>query len=335
MSSSNVLATPLVYSDLSGVDTSVYTNLLLIDSTVRDYQVFVNSANSDTFPVVYSWDSSRNDLLELVSGFNNLSRIGLAFETNDNGRVYPFLNGEVWFTNSDLERVEPFSENMQFMISLTQTLGITNIDYLACNTLQFSTWKSYYEILTERTGVTVGASDDKTGNIKYGGDWVLESTEEDMEKIYFNSEIKYYNYLLASSYVYGNTITGNTTVTTNSIDTAVNRVLYQATGSFTNFTNNAVLLGGGGGSYLDGAHALQIETGITVTNVRNTGSLTGGGGGGAAAGGAGGGGGAGGAGGGGSNPGGIGGRGVGGTGASGGGEGVLVGVEVVLAREIV
>ena len=335
MSSSNVLATtPLVYPDISGMDTSVYTNLLLIDSTVKNYQVFVNSAKSDTFPVVYSWNSSREELLALVSGFSNLSRIGLAFETNDNGRVYGFLNGEVWFTNSDLERVEPLSENMQFIISLIQTLGITNIDYLACNTLQFSTWKSYYEILTEKTGVVVGASDDKTGNIKYGGDWVLESTEEDMEKIYFNSEIEYYTYLLASSYVYGNTITGNTTVTTNSIDTAVNRVLYQATGSFTNFTNNAILLGGGGSSILDGAHALQIESGITITNVRNTGSLTGGGGGGYGTnGGAGGGGGSvsGGGGGGGSNSGGVaggknnfngfggGGGGFGGGGGGGGG----------------
>jgi len=326
MSSSNDSATPLVYPDISGVDTSVYTNLLLIDSNVRDYQNFVTSANSDTFPVVYSWNSSRDDLLALVStsGFNNLNRIGLVFETNDNGRVYPFLNTEVWFMDSDLENVEPFSPNMQFMISLIQTLGILNIDYLACNTLSFSNWNNYYAILMDKTGVVIGASNDKTGNIKYGGDWVLESTEEDVEKVYFTSAIEYHTYLLASAYVYGNTITSNTTVSTNSIDTAVNRVLYQATGSFTTFTNNAILLGGGGGSYLDGAHALQIETGITVTNVINTGSLTGGGGGGGPGGGAGGGGGGGGfggGGGGGSNAGGKGGNGATSTGTSGGGGG--------------
>jgi hypothetical protein len=336
MSSSNDSATPLVYPDISGVDTSVYTNLLLIDSNVRDYQNFVTSANSDTFPVVYSWNSSRDDLLALVStsGFNNLNRIGLVFETNDNGRVYPFLNTEVWFMDSDLENVEPFSPNMQFMISLIQTLGILNIDYLACSTLAFSNWNNYYAILMDKTGVVIGASNDKTGNIKYGGDWVLESTEEDVEKVYFTSAIEYHTYLLASAYVYGNTITSNTTVSTNSINTAVNRVLYQATGSFTTFTNNAILLGGGGSSNLDGAHALQIETGITVTNVINTGNLTGGGGGGYGTnGGAGGGGGAafGGSGGGGSNSGGIaggknnfngfggGGGGFGGGGGGGGG----------------
>jgi hypothetical protein len=135
---------PLVYPDISGVDLSGYTNLLLINSAVADYQDFVTYANSETFPVVFSLHSTREELLALVSsGFSNLSRIGLVFETNDNGRVYPFLNTEVWFMDSDLENVEPFSPNMQFMISLIQTLGILNIDYLACDTLSFTNWVNY------------------------------------------------------------------------------------------------------------------------------------------------------------------------------------------------
>jgi hypothetical protein len=278
---------PLIYSrDVLVSDYSKYTKLLLIDSAVTDYQDFVNSSNADTFPVVYSMFSEREEVLSLISsGFSNLKRIGLVFETNDNGRVYPFLNGEELFMYSDSQGVEPFTPNMQFMIGLIQTFGITNIDYLACNTLCFDTWKNYYAVLLAKTGVVVGASDDKSGNIKYGGDWVLESTGEDVEKVYFTSMIEYYQYLLASAYVYGNTVTGNTTVNTSSIDTALNTVLYQATGNFTNFTNNAVLLGGGGTGVIsptgfDGAHALVINSNVTVTNVINNGSLTGGGGGG-------------------------------------------------------
>jgi hypothetical protein len=279
---------PLVYSrDVPVSDYSKYTNLLLIDSAVAGYQDFVNSANTDTFPVVYSVFSTREEVLSLISsGFSNLKRIGVVFETNDNGRVYPFLNGEDWFTNSDAQGVEPFSENMQFIIGLIQTFGITNIDYLACNTLCFDNWKNYYAILLAKTGVVVGASSDKTGNIKYGGDWVLESTEEDVEKVYFTNLIEYHTYLLVTAYSYGNTVTGNTTVSTNSIDTALNTVLYQVTSNIGTFTNNAILLGGGGGGIIsptayDGAHALMINSSITVTNLINNGSLTGGGGGGA------------------------------------------------------
>jgi hypothetical protein len=77
---------PLVYSrDVPVSDYSKYTNLLLIDSSVSEYQDFVNSANSDTFPVVYSMFSEREEVLALISsGFIKLNRIGLVFETNDN-----------------------------------------------------------------------------------------------------------------------------------------------------------------------------------------------------------------------------------------------------------
>lgn len=291
--SGNPYPTPLIYpTDVSGNDYSKYINLLLINNNVQDYQVFVTSANSDTFPVVYSCNSSRDELIELLSspGFSNLNRIGLIFETNDNGRIYPFFNNEAMFSDNDANGTEPFSNNMIFIVGLIQTLGIINIDYLACSTLNFESWKSYYAVLTAQTGVIVGASDDKTGNIKYGGDWVLESTDADIETIYFTSEIKYYQYLLVNSYVYANSITGNTTISTNSITTAVNNVLYRVTSNVNTITNNAILLGGGGSGGnnsvgLDGAHALMNNSGVTITNLINNGNLTGGGGGGRGAGG--------------------------------------------------
>jgi hypothetical protein len=140
--------------------------------------------------------------------------------------------------------------------------------------------------------VVVGASDDKTGNIKYGGDWVLESTGEDVEKVYFTSGIEYHTYLLASNYNYANPVNVNiTTVNTiaNSINTTFNTVIYQINANVTNFNNNFVLLGGGAGRSpangpgYDGAHAVLINSGKTITNLTNTGSLTGGGGSGASA----------------------------------------------------
>ena len=50
----------------------------------------------------------------------------------------------------------------------------------------------------ENTKVIVGASNNKTGNLLFGGDWVMESTNTDIELIYFNKSIEYYKYLLGS-----------------------------------------------------------------------------------------------------------------------------------------
>ena len=67
---------------------------------------------------------------------------------------------------------------------------------MACNTLSYTNWTNYYQLLTLNTGVIVGASNDETGNIKYGGDWLMESTGQDIELIYFTKSIEYYTYLL-------------------------------------------------------------------------------------------------------------------------------------------
>ena len=58
---------------------------------------------------------------------------------------------------------------------------------------------NYYTILTKETGVIVGASNYKTGNIKYGGDWVMENTSQNIELTYFTKSIEYYRYLLDST----------------------------------------------------------------------------------------------------------------------------------------
>ena len=45
---------------------NAFTTLLLIDSSVPGYQTFVDSANFDTFPIVYSWGSSKTVLDDLL-----------------------------------------------------------------------------------------------------------------------------------------------------------------------------------------------------------------------------------------------------------------------------
>ena len=56
--------TPLVYPEIIG--TNRFTNVLLIDSQVKNYQLFVDSANSSTFHIVYSIMSSKTELLALL-----------------------------------------------------------------------------------------------------------------------------------------------------------------------------------------------------------------------------------------------------------------------------
>jgi hypothetical protein len=72
------------------------------------------------------------------------------------------------------------------MIDLINHHKIPQIDYFACNTLNYPEWTNYYKQLP----CIVGASNNETGNIEYGGDWIMESTGENIEFVYF-SDIKY------------------------------------------------------------------------------------------------------------------------------------------------
>jgi DNA-binding beta-propeller fold protein YncE len=159
-----------------------YTNFLLIDEQVKEYQVFDDSVNDQTFSIIYSMKNSQINRLKRLASykdqFTSLERIGIVF------------------SSTLVETVNPQCSFLIFITQLVKNLNIKNIDFLACNTLNNPIWVNYYQQLANETGVIVGASNDKTGNIKYGGDWVMESTGQDIETIYFTKSIEYYQYLL-------------------------------------------------------------------------------------------------------------------------------------------
>jgi hypothetical protein len=182
---------PLIYNEVIG--TNQFKNVLLINKGVKNYQTFVNSVNSDTFPIVYSLNSTKVELLELLHRmFSIIDRIGFVFYSYGDSKTV-FLDKKSLFENTE---VAPYSENLKFILDIIAEFQIKNMDFLACDTLNYPNWTNYYEILTQSTGVIIGASNDKTGNIKYGGDWVLESTSQDIEQIYFDHNISYYTFLL-------------------------------------------------------------------------------------------------------------------------------------------
>ena len=142
-------------------------NLLLINDKVKDYNTFVENVKSDTIPLVYPF--AENSVLP-----DNIERIGIVFYGS------PIIDS---FIEEHLER-------------LVKKYNITTVDFLGCNTLKYPTWTNYYNTLINNTGVRIGASDNNTGNLKYGGDWIMESTAQDIKAVYFTEGIENYSTLL-------------------------------------------------------------------------------------------------------------------------------------------
>ena len=187
---------PLVYDDT--VDVSTVQSVLFVSSAASSLQTYTNET---TFSIGYEYSSTLEevfDLIRLKFSSSAFSRIGFAF--HNNGDKTFFLNGESWFTDSDLEDSQTaFSKNAQFMMDFIQEFGVEHVDFLACKTLQSEKWRKYYQLLRNKTNVEIGASENDTGNMKYGGDWVMESTMEDIRDVYFTSAIENYASLLVAT----------------------------------------------------------------------------------------------------------------------------------------
>ncbi len=164
-----------------------FEHILLVDSSVPDSRVFVDSVNANTCAIVYTSRMKKNELMDMIRSklsSQSVDRMGIVFRLNSNSL---FVERKSFFNSED------------FLVALIKEFGIKNIDFLACNTLKYPLWKSFYGRLADKSGVIVGASNDKTGNLKYSGDWIMESTGENIELIYFTTAIEYYKYLLDNS----------------------------------------------------------------------------------------------------------------------------------------
>ena len=187
--------TPITYN--ADTDFTQINNVLLVDSNVQDYQKFVDNCNSSTFPITFSSSSKGQDIVDLLAAkLPTITRIAIVANNSlmsNTSTSKQLFSHKPYFLSSDLvEGVTSYSENVQLLIDLIKAHSVKNIDFLACYSLTYDNWKGYYSVLAKETGVVVGASNDETGNLAYGGDWTMESTNVDIEAMYFTSGVSGY-----------------------------------------------------------------------------------------------------------------------------------------------
>ena len=93
-----------------------------------------------------------------------------------------------------------------------------SLDFLGCAILQSPEWKYVLKTLEteQHLNLNIRGSDDSTGNLKVGANWVLESDNVNIKGLYFNSEsIEKWNYKL-STYNFTNLNGGSTYIGPNS-----------------------------------------------------------------------------------------------------------------------
>ena len=104
----------------SNQNTDEICNIILIDNSVKNYNVFVNNVNSKTLPIVYSRLSSKTELLKILQNkFTIIKRISFVFSSNL--EVCPFfLNYKPLFLSNE---AIPYSENVEFIINIIKKIN--------------------------------------------------------------------------------------------------------------------------------------------------------------------------------------------------------------------
>jgi hypothetical protein len=249
---------PLKFS--STVNFTSIKKILLVDSDVQNYEIFVDSVNSHTLPIVYSQHSNRDELKEYLKVLK-VERLAFVFN-NALIKKKQFMNDELFFTEGDITGQQELSANCQFVIDLISNLEAKYVDFLVCNSLQEENWKKYYDLMKTKTGATIGASENETGNIKYGGDWIMENTRENVQEIYWTDKIENYTQTLVTS-----TISTNTTITQSDVNSYTWPVTI-SNGATVTFGENLIFSS-------DNRYFIIGSNGITVDGNGNTATLYG------------------------------------------------------------
>ena len=177
-------------------------NLLFIDSNIPLLDKFVISINDNTKYIIYKFDDLYENLKNQIENFNieNFNNIGFVF-VDDFTFNKKFILGDNFISiNNDNNIIE--NNVTKFINQIITKYSVNKIDFLSCNLLKYPIWKSYFEyLMNNNKNIIVRASDNNTGNLLNGGDWILESTNEDISNLYFDVNLSNWNGLLDGGYI--------------------------------------------------------------------------------------------------------------------------------------
>ena len=146
MSSFIHITNALIY-DSEERETDHIKQVILIDSQIRNHSEIVASVNSETFPILYSTTSERNDLRALLQDkFIKIERLGIFMEMESEKM---FLNLEPFFAKSE---TCPYSKNVRFLMEIMEEFSIAHLDFIFADGMcpvVTKEWKSYFDILSK------------------------------------------------------------------------------------------------------------------------------------------------------------------------------------------
>ncbi|OQX25407.1 MAG: hypothetical protein BWK80_15785, partial [Desulfobacteraceae bacterium IS3] len=180
---------PLFLADVTAAgqhDTGLH--VLVISSNIKDPDILAASAKDDVLVIRY--DANHTGVEDLAKMIHNAlggkKADSIAFATHDGNSD----TAEIRLTSVDVTSQDTLlhdANQQAFWKSVGSDLSDKGrIDLLACNVTADHAGEQFVTNLEGITGKHVAASSDITGNASFGGNWMLETGNVDLKKVYFD-----------------------------------------------------------------------------------------------------------------------------------------------------
>ena len=154
-----------------------FDNLIIIGKNVKNVELIENSINDSTEIFLVGSDTTEESLLNHVKEKTYKSVAYFAhYQAPETHSITPDVTYNL-------------ASDKDALVNFWNKFDTSTVDYLGCSTLKNEVWKNTLKHLGEKTSKQFRASDDNTGNLKAGGDWVLESDGVNVKDLYFTEEI--------------------------------------------------------------------------------------------------------------------------------------------------
>jgi alpha-tubulin suppressor-like RCC1 family protein len=182
--------------------------LLLVDNRVKDVQTVTQSLLPGVDVVLVDFERDTYDMLIAKIPVKTYESVGI-FEENYELNTYQLIHSfkDSVLTNIQIQdpNLNTWSEYKSLLSYFKNTLQITTLDLMGCNIHSSPDWKYVIEYLGKQFQININSSNDNTGSKDLGGNWILESGNQDLVGKYFSNNIEKYQFVLgfdsAASYV--------------------------------------------------------------------------------------------------------------------------------------
>jgi hypothetical protein len=186
--------------------------LLIIDTRVNDYQVFITSRQEGVFYVELdyyndTYSSLTQRIITELSGhiLDSVALVSHAVRGNE----FRLLQNEYGSILLDVQGLDTSLNTWDGFRSFWEGIGATTIDLLGCALYMDENWRYVLDNLEKQMGVNFRASIDDTGALAVGANWVLESDNVNAKDVYFTDDIEGWIGILASEDVMSAIIDGS------------------------------------------------------------------------------------------------------------------------------